>query len=34
MLDAIALIHASESTRQVARSARPKRPQGPPETRR
>jgi hypothetical protein len=34
MLDAIALIQASDSTRHVARSARPKRPQGPPDTRR
>jgi hypothetical protein len=34
MLDAIALIHATQRTVEVARSARPKRPFGPAETRR
>jgi hypothetical protein len=34
MLDAIALIQASERSSDLARSARPKRPLGPPETRR
>jgi hypothetical protein len=34
VLDAIALIHATERTAQLVRSARPKQPQLPPETRR
>jgi hypothetical protein len=34
MLDAIALIHATQRSAQLARSARPKRQFGPPETRR
>jgi hypothetical protein len=37
MLDAIALIHATQRTAEVVRSARPVRPRrpfGPPETRR
>jgi hypothetical protein len=33
MLDAIAIIHATQRTAELVRSARPKQPQRPPDTR-